>query len=175
MKIKFFLLGAVSSFLAVFVLVMCNNKSNGHPINENFKEKLIDKNLMAQLDANYSEKNYQIINKTRPEGSPDSREYWYSIDELEGYIAFVKKEAADKNYKIVGMKMKMGQYPEKEPFDPRLNPKYYGYQAVYLVPTGIPAGKTAQVKPEPVKDSIERGREIDGIAGLDLSWTNPPY
>lgn len=174
MKIKFFLLGAVTSFLAVFVLVMCNNKNNEPTFGESYKEKLIDKNLMAQLDANYAEKNYQIINKTRPEGSPDSKEYWYSIEELEGYIAFVKKEAANKDYKIVGMKIKMGQYPEKEPFDPRLNPKYLGYQAVYLVPTGLPS-KATDEKSAAVKDSLDRGREIDGIAGMDLSWTNPPY
>lgn len=159
---------------AIFLTISCGEKPN--VMNENFKEKLIDKKLMTELDNTYASNNYLIINSARGDGSKDSREYWYSIEDLEGYIAFVKKEAALKNHKVLGMKIKMGQYPINGKFDPRLNPKYYGYQAVYLVPTGeLIEAMVPDAVQNKAQDSLSRLQEISGIPGMDLSLTHPPY
>lgn len=159
---------------AIFLTISCGEKPN--LMNENFKEKLIDKKLMTELDNTYASNNYLIINSARGDGSKDSREYWYSIEDLEGYIAFVKKEAALKNHKVLGMKIKMGQYPINGKFDPRLNPKYYGYQAVYLVPTGeLNEAMVPDAVQNKAQDSLSRLQEISGIPGMDLSLTHPPY
>ncbi|ROI11088.1 hypothetical protein EGH90_02235 [Kaistella haifensis] len=159
---------------AIFLTISCGEKPN--LMNENFKEKLIDKKLMTELDNTYASNNYLIINSARGDGSKDSREYWYSIEDLEGYIAFVKKEAALKNHKVLGMKIKMGQYPINGKFDPRLNPKYYGYQAVYLVPTGeLIEAMVPDAVQNKAQDSLSRLQEISGIPGMDLSLTHPPY
>ena len=159
---------------AIFLTISCGEKPN--VMNENFKEKLIDKKLMTELDNTYASNNYLIINSARGDGSKDSREYWYSIEDLEGYIAFVKKEAALKNHKVLGMKIKMGQYPINGKFDPRLNPKYYGYQAVYLVPTGeLNEAMVPDAVQNKAQDSLSRLQEISGIPGMDLSLTHPPY
>ncbi len=174
MKIKLLTFAPAMLFFAFFSTISCGEKPN--VINENFKEKLIDKKLMNELDNTYASNNYLIINSAREDGSKDSREYWYSIEDLEGYIAFVKKEAAQQNHNVLGIKIKMGQYPLNGKFDPRLNPKYAGYQAVYLVPTGVPIdggfpGQTDKKSP----DSVSRGQEINGIPGMDLSMIHPPY
>lgn len=159
---------------AIFLTISCGEKPN--VMNENFKEKLIDKKLMTELDNTYASNNYLIINSARGDGSKDSREYWYSIEDLEGYIAFVKKEAALKNHKVLGMKIKMGQYPINGKFDPRLNPKYYGYQAVYLVPTGeLNEAMVPDAVQNKAQDSLSRLQEISGIPGMDLSLIHPPY
>lgn len=159
---------------AIFLTISCGEKPN--LMNENFKEKLIDKKLMTELDNTYASNNYLIINSARGDGSKDSREYWYSIEDLEGYIAFVKKEAALKNHKVLGMKIKMGQYPINGKFDPRLNPKYYGYQAVYLVPTGeLNEAMVPDAVQNKAQDSLSRLQEISGIPGMDLSLIHPPY
>lgn len=174
MKIKLPFLLVALYFLATFVCISCGEKPQ--IVNENFKEKLIDEKLMDQLSATYSANNYLIINSAREDGSKDSREYWYSIEDLEGYIAFIKKEAALKNHKVLGIKIKMGQYPLDGKFDPRLNPKYAGYQAVYLVPTGVPNdGDFPGQKDKKAPDSVSRGQEINGIPGMDLSMIHPPY
>ncbi len=174
MKIKLPFSLVALYFLATFVCISCGEKPQ--IVNENFKEKLIDEKLMDQLSATYSANNYLIINSAREDGSKDSREYWYSIEDLEGYIAYVKKEAALKNHKVLGMKIKMGQYPINGKFDPRLNPKYAGYQAVYLVPTGVPNdGDFPGQKDKKAPDSVSRGQEINGIPGMDLSMIHPPH
>lgn len=159
---------------AIFLTISCGEKPN--VMNENFKEKLIDKKLMTELDNTYASNNYLIINSARGDGSKDSREYWYSIEDLEGYIAFVKKEAALKNHNVLGIKIKMGQYPINGKFDPRLNPKYAGYQAVYLVPTGLQVGgDLPEQREKKTQDLVARGQEINGIPGMDLSLIHPPY
>lgn len=159
---------------AIFLTISCGEKPN--VMNENFKEKLIDKKLMTELDNTYASNNYLIINSARGDGSKDSREYWYSIEDLEGYIAFVKKEAALKNHNVLGIKIKMGQYPINGKFDPRLNPKYAGYQAVYLVPTGeLIEAMVPDAVQNKAQDSLSRLQEISGIPGMDLSLTHPPY
>lgn len=174
MKIKLITIAPAMLFFVFFSTISCGEKPKA--INENFKEKLIDKKLMNELDNTYASNNYLIINSAREDGSKDSREYWYSIGDLEGYIAFVKKEAALKNHKILGIKIKMGQYPLDGKFDPRLNPKYAGYQAVYLIPTGVPNdGDFPGQKDKKAPDSVSRGQEINGIPGMDLSMIHPPY
>lgn len=174
MKTKLPISSAKLLFLVVFGFISCGEKPK--EFSESFKEKLVDQKLMEQLDATYSANNYLIINSAREDGSKDSREYWYSIEDLEGYIDFVKNEAKQKNYQLSGIKIKMGQYPASGKFDPRLNPKYAGYQAVYLVPTGEPIeAMVPDVVQNKDQDSTSRVKEISGIPGMDLSLTHPPY
>lgn len=171
MGIKIYYAGALVCFLSVALLTNCSPKSENDSLNDTYKNKLIDKDLMLELDSVYTDNNYRFINENRAQDLPDSREFWYTIEELEGYIAFAKKEAEIKNQKVNGVKIKMGQYPAKGSFDSRLNPKLYGYQTVYLVPTVISADGNKTDR----KDSLMKGDEPEGIAGMDFSSANPPY
>ena len=149
-------------------------KSEQSAVNDSYQKKLIDGNLMSELDSVYSATNYKYINEKRDKTKPDSREFWYTIDELEGYIAFAKKEAESKGEKVTGLKIKLGQYPAKGPFDSRLDTKMYGYQTVYLIPTVISAKDDAQARSEDQNPAV-KGAEIEGVPGMDLSSANPPY
>ena len=140
-------------------------------VSDSYQKKTINKELMLKLDSTYTANNYRYINEKRAKSKPDSREFWYTLEELEGYIAYAKKEAESKGQKVTGIKIKMGQYPEKGDFDSRLDSKLYGYQTVYLIPTVISADQEKATNPE----SEMKGAEIEGIPGMDLSSANPPY
>lgn len=61
-------------------------------------------------------------------GKPDNRSSWYSLKDLEQYIAYVKKEGTDKGLTIDGLRIYFGAYGPKEVG--REN-----YSTVFLVPT----------------------------------------
>ncbi len=97
-----------------------------------YKEHLIDRKLAKILSTEYENGNYKLINATRKE--PDSKEVYYDLEVLEGYIAFVKAEAAKKGIKNPGIKVVMGQYPKDQIIDRRQEEIYKGYQTSYLKP-----------------------------------------
>lgn len=184
MKIKIYTFGGLLCVLSTVVLAGCNqaskqeNSAEGKlevtqtEVTSSYQKKMIDKDLMLKLDSTYSANNYRYINEKRSKNNPDSREFWYTLEDLEGYIAYAKKQAESKNQKVTGIKIKMGQYPEKGDFDSRLDSKLYGYQTVYLIPTVISAdnGESSTKQNSPMK-----GEEIEGVPGMDFSSANPPY
>lgn len=185
MKIKFYSFGSLLCVLSTVVLSGCNqaskqeNSGEGKPevtqtaVTNSYQKKMIDKDLMLKLDSTYAANNYRYINEKRGKNNPDSREFWYTLEDLEGYIAYAKKEAENKKQKVTGIKIKIGQYPGKGDFDSRLDAKLYGYQTVYLIPTVISADE--QEKPSTEHASQVKGKEIEGVPGMDFSSATPPY
>lgn len=175
MKIKFFLLGAIASFCLFYIIFACNPKVDTH-LNDSFKEKLITYQQGKILYDNYTNSNYKVINATRPEDMPDSRAYWYSLEDLEGYINYVKTEGAAKGYKNLGIRIYMGEYPENGGFDPRQDPKYNGYQTVYLIPTqnNSETEKSVQKLVQARSEDPDGNEDITDLSGMDLSSLSPP-
>lgn len=122
-------------------LMLCCCSSTKSPLREAEQSKVYEKHLITYeqakvLEQRYIETNYKAINASRKENSPDSRLYWYSIQELESYLQYVKREAKANGYEGVGIRIYMGKYPdENDGFDKRLKKEYYGYQTTFLVPT----------------------------------------
>ncbi len=110
------------------------------------------------LAENYSENNYALINAQREK--PDSNEYLFPLDVLEQYISYVKENAVNLGIEQIGIKIKMGQYPEREVIDPRQNEKYKGYQVAYLTPFST--------------DTAGRQSDVTEIDSLDYSMIVPP-
>lgn len=180
MKLKVFVLGLLCTLMISLVFQMCIPKSDPEVISYSYKEKLITQEQENILDEVYTKFNYSYINEKRDPKLPDSREYWYSLETLESYIAFVKREAKAKGYENVGIKIKMGQYPEQGGFDPRVPAKYNGYQTIYFKPTGTEATPNkAQVKKDNKSETSSqdflKGEDLDGIPGMDVSNLRPPY
>ena len=125
------------------------------------REHLITLDQQQELSNEYERKNYAFINANREPGMPDSLEYQYPLQVLEDYITYVKEQANNLGLNNVGIKMKMGQYPEDHVIDVRQNPLYKGYQVVFLTPYS--------------SDSSGRISEITEIEGLDLTGIAPPY
>ncbi len=49
----------------------------------------------------------------RGQGYVDTREFWYSIAELEEYIAYVKKKSEEQGVSNPGLRIYLGAYPSR--------------------------------------------------------------
>lgn len=97
--------------------------------------QLITPQFATELNRNYINERSSIISAAI--GYDDANAIWYSIEELENYLSYVKAEAANMGYVADGMRFYLGVYPK----DPR-----YGDQAgmtnIFLSPTGYVEGGT---------------------------------
>lgn len=64
-------------------------------------------------------------------GYEDTRDFWFSLETMEEYIAYVKAEGAAKGYKNMGIQVYFAAYP-KNMKDEKVDP---GFSTVILVPT----------------------------------------
>lgn len=118
------------------------------------------------LAAEYENNNYKIINQQRK--TPDAKQIYYDIDVLEEYIQYVKAEAKSKGISDIGITVSFGQYPVDANFDKRLNPKYLGYQTIFLKPTSKSLQKST-------KKSMDNPQDPSGINPLDFGQLTPPH
>ncbi len=50
----------------------------------------------------------------RGEGYEDTREFWYSLDELQEYLDYVREKSAEQGVKRPGIRFYLGAYPKSE-------------------------------------------------------------
>ena len=63
----------------------------------------------------------------RGQGYEDTREFWYSIAELEEYINFVKKKSGEQGITNPGLRIYLGSYPS--------NGKKKSLTTIFIAPT----------------------------------------
>ncbi|WP_037320840.1 hypothetical protein [Salegentibacter sp. Hel_I_6] len=83
------------------------------------------------------------------EGYEDTREFWYSVDELQEYLDYVKEKSKEQGVEKPGIRFYLGAYPT-------INDKK-GYSTMFLSPTKEAAGDTATAK----EDSDPNNYEIE--------------
>lgn len=131
-----------------------------------YREHLISAQLVQELVTLYEQKNYAAVNAGRPSATPDSKEFWFPLEVIEDYIAYIKDEASKKGYTNLGIKIKMAQYPEDRIVGPLQKPNTKGYQTVCLVPTadsGTSVPGQSAGKPE-----------AQGISAMNFGTMTPP-
>ncbi len=117
--------------------------------------------LITSEDANIIEQEY--IN-TRWNGK-DSRMYTYKIEELEGYINYVKTETKRRKLKDVGIRVYLAAYP-KSGYTKMDNSNYAGYQTIFFAPVASEeSGKSKSGK-------SGDGAEDELIAITDMFYMN---
>ena len=128
---------------------------------EELKEHLISYKEAQVLENEYIDVRYAIINDSLFKDSKrkDTREFWFSMETMEQYLAYVKREAKDKGYTDLGLRIYFAAYP-KDFKDPRGDP---GFSTVFIVPT-TEERRTAQAgffpMPPPPPINVQ---DIDGL------------
>lgn len=112
-----------------------NNTPNDRDTPEEEKPKptkppkqTIDYEYAKTLEEEFVNTRYEAINKVL--NIDDTREFWFDLEELKKYIAYVEYEADRLGYENLGIRIYNGAYPNDKKFpDP-------GFSTVFLVPTG---------------------------------------
>jgi|SRR5690606_7430304 len=91
------------------------------------------KKCISVKEARKLEKNYvETIEKTLKKefGCEECREFWWSLEEIEEYIDYVKNEAKDKGYNNLGLRFYLGKYDKKKAKDSEQS-------TLFIAPTGV--------------------------------------
>ncbi|MEZ4778418.1 MAG: hypothetical protein R2786_03455 [Flavobacteriaceae bacterium] len=115
-----------------------------------------------RLEETYKQTRATILNDTL--GYEDTREFWFPLDSVKKYIAYVEQEAARMGKTDLGLRIYLGAYPAQGNYpDP-------GYSTVFIAPT---AKSTNTLKRGffPMEDTQEN---IDSINALNYSQGGKP-
>ncbi|MDQ6530541.1 hypothetical protein [Flavobacterium sp. LHD-85] len=102
--------------------------------------QLITKEFARQLNVNYNNKRASLTAKR--EQKEDANAIWYSLEELENYIHYIRTNGAKDGYNVDGIRFYFGVYPDDEAHGEKA-----GLTTLFLVPTGKKAkSSTEQVQ-----------------------------
>lgn len=91
--------------------------------------QLITKEFARQLNVNYNNKRASLTAKKAQK--EDANAIWYSLEELENYIHYIKTNGAKDGYNVDGIRFYFGVYPDDEKHGEKA-----GLTTLFLVPTG---------------------------------------
>jgi len=125
------------------------------------------KRLNQQFLKTRSKELNKIIEKldNKP-NKKDSLSSWFSLEELENYIAYVKEAGEKKGIDINGLRVYFGAYGKNIK-----NPAKNNFSTVFFVPTIL----KKQVNQKSVTTVVSDSSDVEGIDGLNFGGTgNPP-
>ncbi|SFD88650.1 hypothetical protein [Flavobacterium phragmitis] len=91
--------------------------------------QLITKEFARQLNVNYNNKRASLTAKKAEK--EDANAIWYSLEELENYIHYIKTNGTKQGYNVDGIRFYFGVYPDDEKHGEKA-----GLTTLFLVPTG---------------------------------------
>jgi len=160
--------------LSVFVInfIRCTPPPPETPVDNSYKKKLITHREAQVLFDEYTKTNNRILTASR-NGQPDSRWYSFTIEEMEGYIKYVKENAKKQNLKNVGIKIYMGKYPANHPVNKMAKPEYAGYQTIFLMPTAKKE-RSSDVNMKSRGTTSDENEKIESIQPMNMTNLSPP-
>ncbi len=159
----------VSLMLTIIVFAIFCGSCKDNQVTREQPRQLITPELAKNLNRLYIEQRHRLISATI--GKEDANAIWYSIDELENYIAYLKVQGLQKGYNVKGIRFYLGVYPQ----DPTYGEKA-GLTTVFLAPTGVKAVQKGGFASMAQKETA-RQNEVDivDLAPLNFgSMGNPP-
>lgn len=157
-------------FLTGFLLtaIRCSPPPPEPPVDDSYKKKLITHEDAQILFDEYTKTNNKVLADSR-NGNPDSRWYSFTIEEMEGYIKYVKENTQDKNLKDVGIRIYMGKYPVNHPANKMAKPEFGGYQTIFLMPT-----VKKQTDRSSRSSGVDEYEKIESIQPMNMTNLSPP-
>ncbi|GEJ44914.1 hypothetical protein CRS_15220 [Chryseobacterium sp. ON_d1] len=150
-------------------MLSCNEPPK-EPVSNSYKKKLISYREGRVLFDEYTRTNHEILTKYR-NGEPDSRWYWFSLEDMEGYIQYVKENAKKQKLKNVGIRIYMGKYPLNHPKNRMAKPEYAGYQTIFLVPTSQKRKKDNAMSRG---EATDENTDVPSIESMNMTNLAPP-
>ena len=128
-------------------------------------QQLISVETAKLLNSNYNAKRADLHLKAI--GKEDANAVWYSLDELENYIEYIKNEGEQQGLAIDGIRFYLGVYPETE------TKGKAGYTTIFLSPTK--ASSVEEYKTTELEINVGVSQDITSIEPLNFgSMGNPP-
>lgn len=161
-----------AAFILAFCLFSCTRCSEPpqEPVSNSYKKKLISYREGRVLFDEYTRTNHEVLMMSR-NGEPDSRWYWFSLEDMEGYIKYVKENAKKQKLKNPGIRIYMGKYPMNHPKNRMAKPEYAGYQTIFLVPT---AQQRNRINAKSRSASTEENTDVPSIESMNMTNLAPP-
>lgn len=113
-------------------------------------KKLISVEEAKELQKNWVESRGKAIKKGQ--GHDDTREFWYSLEELQEYLDYVREKSKEQGVEKPGIRIYFGAYP-------RTNNKK-SYSTIFLAPTKEKSGNS---EGEPLEDDDNNNYEIEPL------------
>ncbi|PWN65603.1 hypothetical protein [Chryseobacterium viscerum] len=178
MKTSFFtkiLSPLCAAFVIAFCLLSCTRCSEPpkEPVSNSYKKKLISYREGRVLFDEYTRTNHEALTKYR-NGEPDSRWYWFSLEDMEGYIKYVKENAKKQNLKNPGIRIYMGKYPLNHPKNRMAKPEYAGYQTIFLAPTAQKKKRDNAMSRSATSATSEENTDVPSIESMNMTNLAPP-
>jgi hypothetical protein len=125
-------------------------------------DKLITNEQAQELNACYKEKQNDGFGAENDEHFSCSS--WYSLEDLEGYINYVKAQAASKKISVDGIRFYFGVYPENTEDKSKI-----GQNTLFMCPTSASKAFSKE------DDCEGNSDDIPGISAMNYGNTgNPP-
>lgn len=91
--------------------------------------QLITKRFAKELHLNFMKYRARIIAKYI--NKEDSNAVWFSVEELENYIHYIKAKGEKKGYDVNGIRFYFGVYPDERKYEEKA-----GLMTIFLTATG---------------------------------------
>lgn len=133
--------------------------------------QLITGEFAQQLNLNYNKKKAAGV-KAKSAKKEDANAIWYSIEELENYIHYIKTTGAEKGYNVDGIRFYFGAYPEDEKHGEKA-----GLTTLFLVPTGKKTEtntSTAKIQTFALAEEEETASDISEISPMNYGNIGRP-
>ncbi|MEF3079380.1 hypothetical protein [Winogradskyella poriferorum] len=155
-KLLLLIVGVVIGIAAAYYYLSSNQN-----LEEMTKPKgLITPSEIKTLDQAYNSRHTLISDSLIDR--PDNRSSWYSIEEIESYIAYAKEQADSLGYTLDGLRLYAGAYP-----DTKEGP---GLMTMFFVPTG-----SKNVSEGSMLTTLQGGgNDIQGADGLNRGSKGDP-
>ena len=131
--------------------------------------QLINTDLARLFNSNYNETRHRLISSSIQR--EDANAAWYSLEELENYIHYIKIQGRNKGYNVSGIRFYLGAYPNTNEYGEKAN-----LTTIFLSPTGnrLPTQKGNVINLPSATLLATENPDIEEINPLNFGTMGPP-